>query len=210
MWRSCSEVLSSVPARQRCPSWQGPGEVLEGPGRLPSLREPNWNTPLCLFLCVSLNPFLFFWLSRIFENKNTRARLPVSFFYSFSFTCTHLISNTQSLTDVVCPTFFFLSRFLSFAVQNLHSFPALLFRGSCAVVSSSSPPTQPHFSLNLSFSSPYPFVIFIVWEEEEEEEEELFSVRCLWKQWRTGWRTAALSWTRVKLPLLLLNASSVV
>lgn len=97
-------------------------------------------------------------------------------FYSFSFTCTHLISNTQSLTDVVCPTFF-----SSLAFFLCCSELALLFRGSCAVVSSSSPPTQPHFSLNLSFSSPYPFVIFIVWEEEEE----LFSVRCLWKQWST-------------------------
>lgn len=55
LWRGPGEVL------------EGPGEVLEGPGRLPSLREPNWNsvyltadTPLCLFLSVSLNPFLYF------------------------------------------------------------------------------------------------------------------------------------------------------
>lgn len=134
MWRSClwgSQLgSSSAVLSQLTGSWRGCGEVLEGPGRLPSLREPNWNsvyltadTPLCLFLSVSLNPFLYFWLSRFFENKNTDALLPVSFFllfliYMHTPYLKHTVTYRRCLSNI-----FFLSRFLS-----------LLFR-TCSLIS---------------------------------------------------------------------------
>ena len=225
MWRSrlWASPFSSSSAVLVCPSWQGPGEVLEGPGRLPSLREPNWNsvylaadTPLCRFLSVSLNPFLCISDSlgslRIKTHKSSCFFLLLVLIYIHTPYLKHTVTYRRCLSDIFFPLSLSLLPFRTCTLSQ-----PLLFRGSCAVVSSSSPPTQPHFSLNLSFSSPYPFVIFIVWEEEkeEEEEEELFSVRCLWKQWST--EPADSSDARrlyagrgVKLPLLLLNTSSTV
>lgn len=158
MWRSClwgSQLgSSSAVLSQLTGSWRGRGEVLEGPGRLPSLREPNWNsvyltadTPLCLFLSVSLNPFLYFWLSRFFENKNTRALLPVSFFLLFLiYMHTPYLKHTVTYRRCLSNIFFPLS--LSFfAVQNLLSYFVAHVPSSAAPLR----PPSPIFHLTCHF-----------------------------------------------------------